>query len=420
MSEFVHRTPAETLESRQTVSEKPYSVSDSYAIDEKLEKKLLKENERRSKRRARLPLKVGAVALVLSSMSFAYWHDVDTNRTMSLESQPEITTLGDHPEQLLHETSTFYLAGFDTMNGDAFGDEVGVSIQEILPSNSESINYGNAPLDAVEIAKKIISYTEDRKLESIALAGNSLGGIVAAEVAEYIIVNSDVEVDAIMLNATPDGRQGLLPETQGDLSTMMQWLEAIPGSKYSTFARYAATLAQDNGAYTHSDGPIDTVHDFINSSNKVWAQVQEHRRPGMWLLVDQALAITNSDLDKIMHNIGEQRGNKRMPVVVSMRTKRPADDHVVDVVKSSRNICTYAENANLSCEIVYVDGAHHTSYDFNTDSFTAALTKKSEEIREEIQTEAALYAYSTYASDTLDEELPSTMNANGATPSGIH
>lgn len=396
MSEFVPSTPAETLEFRQTVSEKPLSFSDSYGIDEKYEQKLLKKNERRSRRRARLPLKLGAAALAVSSLSFTYWHDVETNRTHSIESQPEIRSVGEQTNELIKNTSTFYLAGFDTRNGDVFGERVGVSIQQIVPSTAESINYGDAPLDPVEIAKQIIGYSEDRNLDSIALAGNSLGGIVAAEVGEYIILNSDIQVEAIILNATPDGSKGLLPETQGDMATMMDSLQAVPGSKYSTFARYAATLIQDNGSYTHGDGPIDTINDFIRSSNSVWQQVQEKRRPGMWLLVDQALAITNADLEKIIKNIGEQRGEKRMPVIVSMRTLNPDDDHVVDVVESSQNICEYADEADLSCEIVYVDGAHHTSYEFDTEMFSTAIAKSAEDIKDEIQSEESQYVLENY------------------------
>lgn len=361
-------------------------------------------NERLQTRRSRLSLKFGAAALAISAINLTYWSDVDANRALSSQSQPEINTLGEPSPELLEGTPTFYLAGFDTMNGDVFGERVGMSIQEIMPGISESINYGDAPLDPTEIAKKIIGYAEAKDHASIALAGNSLGGIIAAEVGQYIVLNSDIQVEAIMLNATPDGREGLHPETQGDLSTMMQWLELIPGSEHSTYAKYAATLLQEKDSYMQSDTLIDGVNNFTDTSSRVWEQVQERRRPGMWLLVDQALAITNADLENIIQTIGEQRGEKRMPVIVSMRSQNPEDDTVVDVEKSSRAICGYAEAAKLACKIVYVKDARHTSYQFDSDAFTTGISAKAAGIKADLRDEAIEYARAKYAHHIADSD----------------
>ena len=397
MFEFAPKTPPEALRLNQTVPSNPSIDSDSTALNEKQERKIAKYIERRSKRRARLPLKLAATALAFSSLSSAYWHDVEANRTLAAESQPEIDAIGEHSFNLPSNTSTFYLAGFDTRDGVVFGDRVGVSIQEIIPSNSESIDYGDAPLDPVEIAEQIIGHTGERNLDSIALAGNSLGGIVALEVAEYIILNTDIEIETIILNATPDGSVGLRPGSQNGISAMIDWLKAVPGSRYSTYARYVATMGQENNSYIHSENPIEAVANIVETSEYVWDVVQERRRPGMWLLVDQALAVTNANVENIITNIGTQRGERRMPVIVYLRTTNPDDDQVVRVVESSENICEYAETANLSCEIVHVDGAVHTSYEFDSEAFSAGIAQRDSSIRNEIQQEAAQYALNTYS-----------------------
>jgi len=410
MSEIVRQIPVETLHSRVTVFEEQATPSESTSGEEKISqklerqiKKIERKAERKVRRRAALPAALGIAALAWSSVSFALQSDIEANRQKAAESQPEIETIGNSAELDLGDSSIFYLAGFDTKDGSVFGDRLSIAIHQIVPGENESINYGDAPLEPEEIAKKIIEYAQEKGLGSISLAGNSLGGIVSMKVAEYIILNSYLEIDAVILNATPDGSAGLRPETQSDLATMMDVLEKIKDSKYSSYARYAMTMVQESGNYIDQKAGFN-LGDFINTSNNVIEQVQEHRRPGMWLVVDQALAVTNADMKEMITNIGKQRGEKRMPVIVSMRTQNPADDTVVNVEKSSNNICEYAEKADIDCTIIEVPGAIHTSYQFDTDAFKAAVAPEAEHIKDSIASEAASYAITLYNNWALPGE----------------
>lgn len=359
------------------------------------EVKLVKQFERKQKRRTRAIATLSGAAIAFSTLSHAYWSDIETNRELSQLSQPEIRPIGEIDPLL--DSSIFYLAGFDTSNGDVFGDRVRVAIHQRVPGNDMSIDYNDAPLDPKEIAEQIISEATEQKLDSISLAGNSLGGIVSMEVARYIILNSSIQIDAIFLNATPDGSKGLRPETQSDLAAMIDVLQ-FPGAKYSKFARYAITMLQESGRYTQGDSAFENISDFLTTSNTVMGWVEESRRPGAWLLVDQASAVTNANLKDIFEDIGEQRDTRRMPVIVTMRTTNPADDTVVDVEKSSQNICDYADAAGLNCEIVLVDGATHTSYQFDTEAYTAALSANTDEFKDALEDERTQYAYTQYGS----------------------
>lgn len=362
-----------------------------------LDEKFTKTIERRHKRRLRGIATLSGAAIALSSLSFAYWQDVHANQELSLQSQPDIYTLDTENQDAVGE-SIFYFAGFDTRNGDVFGKKVGAgALHEIVAGSDMSIDYGDAPLEPTEIAKKIIAVADEKGLHTISLAGNSMGGDIAAEVAEYIITHSSLDVAAIILNSTPDGIKTLRHETQKDLSSMLSVLQAIPGSKYSTPVRWGITMAQENGRYTQGADFTENIQSFFSTGSEVWDWVSERRRPGAWLLVDQASAIMDSNLEDTLQKIGEKRGEKRMPVIITMRATNPNDDTVVDVEQASENICEYSEAALLDCFEVNVEGAIHTSYLYDSDAYRAALANHSEEITAAIEREATFSMLGRYS-----------------------
>lgn len=403
MSEFAERLASRpTSYTTEAVSETALPESQ----EEVLHAKLLKENERSIKRRMHLPVKLAAAALTLQSLWTAYNVDTYINRLEAAESEPDIKILSQEYVDPAEPSTVFYLAGFDTRNGDAFGKGVGVAIHQIVPGVDASIDYGNAPLDPEEIAKKIIRYAEQADLTNISIAGNSLGGKVAAKVAEYIVLNTYLEVTAVFTNATPADSDDLRPQAQNDLATMMGVFENLEGidAKHSTFARYAAILAQENGKFINEDGILDPGA-LWEVSGQTWERINENRVPGMWLTIDQALAISDIDLEEIMMNIGEQRGEKRMPVFVAMRTANPEDDTVVLAEQASKKICDSARKAGIVCTIVRVQDAIHTSYRFDTPIYETALAPVADPIRSDVDQEALEFALSrldTWAEENLN------------------
>lgn len=369
---------------------------------------------KRQKRRAQLHGSIACAAAVTTIVApfHAYARDVIDNKIAAAESTPTIDSIPQKsitplspeaaalldPEvtkslEALRSTSAiFYLAGFDTADGSIYGKKLSAAIHQISPGDDESINYGEAPLDSTEIGKKIIEHAERQGITRITLSGNSLGGYVALETALYIMEHSDIEVEAIINNSTPAGSEGLLPNTKRDLATMMNLLK-FPESKYSDAARAAATIAQESPRF--NDGNlVENFVDFWKVFFETQEAVQEKRRPGMWLLVDQALAINNVDLKDIIKRIGALRGEKHIPILIYMRAENPKDDTVVDVEKSGNALREYAEEADIQFEIAYVEGQRHTSYDFNSDAFAEALAVNglAQRAREGIASERTYYA----------------------------
>ncbi len=375
-------------------------ITDEHALHgDEYDPAIAKIIEKKYKRHSRLNrlLAGTAIATTLLAPVDVFYADVRANKAQAALSTPELDQIiGADTEAQPDDSALFYLAGFDTTNGSVFGERVGIAYHQITPGKDISVDYGDAPLDPEEIGKKIITYSDENNVDEISLAGNSLGGIVTFSVVEYIIENSDIQVKAVYPNATPDGTKGLKPQTKEDLSSMLSWVNAIDGAKYSNYVRYAATMGQGVDRFTHGDSIFENVEDFINVSNETIDLIQEKRRPGMWLLVDQALALSNADLKNIITKIGSMREDKYMPVIAVSRTANPDDDTVVDVEMSSENICMYATEAGLECTISYVEGASHTSWDYDTDAYTKALAVNAEEIKDSIEREELRYNLAQY------------------------
>lgn len=410
MFEYAPTLPVKTEHSRTSASLDQAPARETLNNGPDLDPKQLKKFERKMRRRERAVAWLSGLAIVSSSISFGYNSDVLANQERASISQPTIETINDAN----NDSSIFYLAGFDTRDGTVYGDRLSIALHQFIEGSDESINYGDAPLEPEEIAKKIIEHAENQNLSKVSLSGNSLGGIVAMKAAEYIIANSTIEVESIVLNATPDGSAGLLSETKGDLAMMMEALEKIPNSKYSSFARYVMTLAQEKDRFIHEDTLWDAITSFSETSDTVLEQIKERRRPGMWLIVDQALAIINANMKDSLMNIGKLRDEKRMPVIVIMRTQNPMDDSVVDVETSSKNICEYAKDANLDCTIILIPHASHTSYDFDSEQYSLAIAPHTEEITRAIDREKSAFAISRFGgylnADRIERELATTSS----------
>lgn len=361
---------------------------------------LQKEVERLGKRHTRLNRFMAGFALtaVLTSPVNVYMNDVRANQHTAALSTPEIDPIQNSVEHepTFSDVPIFYLAGFDTPNGGVFGEKLSIALHQIRPGEDFSIDYGNAPLSFEEIATQIVDEATETGIDTISLAGNSQGGIAATEVAKIIVRDSDIQVEALYLNATPTGLETLRPETRENYDKLMLLLQ-LPDSEYSSFARYAATMAQGIERFTNGDSLFENIDDFVKVSNETIELIQEKQRPGMWLIADQAHAIINADIEGSLSSIGEVRGEKRMPYIVTMRPKNPLDDTVVDVEKASDAICNYADNADLQCKIVLVENSPHTSWDFNTDAFTEAIASNREEIVEGINYEDIAFSMSRSA-----------------------
>lgn len=354
-----------------------------------------------TRRRQKLLLGINAVALATSATLSAYWGDVATNHEKAATSTASITTIG---ESLQHHdsTATIFFDGFNALSADYLAAEMGPSVQQITDGKLMSVSYGNAPLEPEKIADKIIDIAHAQHLDSVSLYGYSLGGIIGTEVAADIIDKSDLRVDAIYLNLTPDGSKGLLPERQEEINAM-ELIGSLPGAKYSNYLRFAGTMLSEADSYTQG-APIDNWNNFQAAWQLADKEIKEEQRPGFWLLIDQVLAISNANLNKNFQTIGHERDTKPMPVVVYLGTARPGFDDTVNTAESSDNICMYASRADLQCYVYNVPGAHHAEYFDSVTAYNTTLGAARDDLRNRIDRETKSFALGQHSVDAVAAE----------------
>lgn len=356
-----------------------------------------------TKRRQKLLLGLNAVALATATATSAYWGDVATNHEKASTSTATITTVGE--SQHHHDTNaTVFFDGFNALSADYLATEMGPSVQQITDGKLMSVSYGNAPLEPEKIADKIIDLAHAQHLDSISLYGYSLGGIIGTEVAADIVSKSDLRIDAIYLNLTPDGAQGLLLERQEEINAM-EAIGSLPGAKYSNYLRFAGTMLADADSYTHGPSAVDNWNNFQEAWQLADKEIKEEQRPGFWLLVDQVLAISNANLNKNFQTIGHERENKKqMPVIVYLGTARPGFDNTVNTAESSESICTHAAQAGLQCYIYNVPGAQHAEYFDSVAAYNRTLALAQDDLKARIGREVASLTFNEQATDAVAAE----------------
>jgi hypothetical protein len=346
--------------------------------------------ERAAKSWERLPLRLAALALSVSTLSFGYTSDVEANKQRAAESLPEIVTLIEADDPSI-STGVVYLGGFDTVSGDRMAEEIGPALSQILPGDIVSIRKGGSIRDPELLGQQIIAYADEKDFTSISLAGNSMDGITMAEIGDYITHNSNLPVDAIVTNESPSGYDGLKPQSQSDLEMLLSAVTMLKDSEYSTYAKYIVTMIQGIPRFTQSNSFWENANNFAAVSDETWQDIVTGRRSPMWQVTRQAWALKDSDLEATIHHIGELDINTKRPAFIVMRTTNKDDDLVVDVEKSANDICTYAYNAELNCTIVMIDGVHHTSFNFDTEAYTNALANQ-DDIAHQLSLEDGRYA----------------------------
>jgi hypothetical protein len=333
----------------------------------------------------------GIATFMLSfiALTQAYNTDVAANKEAAEESAPQmiLTT-----EDSAHPTdANFYLGGFDTTGGNSIAQDVGPAINQIVPGDNVAIHTGESIRDPQLLGNTIVDYSEEEGYETISLIGNSMDGITMAEVADYISYNSDLPVKTVVMNESPNGYEGLKPEGQTNLEWLLGFVSSVKDSEYSTYAKYLVTMVQGIPRFTQDENPLTNVNNFFKVSDETWQDIVTGRRSPMWQVTRQAWALKDSNLQATISHLGQLDPKKMRPTFILARTTNPDDDTLVNVDTSTKATEQYLKDAKLDYDIVYVDGVHHTSYNYDKEAYGKAFSNQTV-ITNKIATEQARYA----------------------------
>ncbi|MBK0417702.1 alpha/beta hydrolase [Leucobacter sp. CSA1] len=328
--------------------------------------------ERKARRRRRRLITVQTLLLVLITLVWAYQTDVRANLEKREAAEISVNVHGEPADPAHDSSAVVFFDGFGTYDADHLSDTLAAGYKEILDGETWSVSYGNAPLASERIGELILDLAHERGVTDLALVGYSMGGIIDLEVAAYLAGSPEVTVRNITLVSTPDGLDGLRPHQKKELE-FAQTFARVPGAQYSTFLRFIGEVYFMRDRY--SDGDLGTrASNFVEVLGIAKDYVGRPRLPGTWLLVDQAFAIANADLDGALRTIAEEsRMVEPLPTVLYLGTAPPGRDYMVNDEVSSKRICRYAALYGISCEIRDVPGAVHTMPERTADAYRATF-----------------------------------------------
>lgn len=331
----------------------------------------------------------GAVAMATTlAIALPYSYDVGINRLKETYDEPRIKILVDTPEGISDSGSfTYNINGIDTSNADEMTIDLAPAFQQVSPDRMKSIDFENARLKINTLANKIMVDALKAGKEKISLVGNSTGGIIVLMVALEIIKKSDLKIETIYLYETPDGFDGLKAGSKKDLAMLMDTVANFPGSEDSNYIRDILTVATEKSSYTHGDTMFE---DLVNMDWKAFFEVfgesidktRNQERPRMDTLIKQGFILANANPEAIIKEIGELRGKKYMPTVVTIMSD-PQKATVVDTLKSTKQIKEYLYEADINTFSIVVDSKtqRHTSYNFDVESNARGVAPRVDEIK---------------------------------------
>jgi hypothetical protein len=351
-----------------------YAEDTSQAKLDRYDRKLQKRVERRGRRNF---VAVSALAGVALTQSM-YWADVRHNEEIEANAEIDIEVFLDPLDPENNDTAFIFFNGFGENDADLPAEYFGPAMQQFVADGEVwSIGYGNAPLIESNIADKIIERATERGIKWFSVFGNSAGGNISIRTIEYILERSDLQLEAIVPDAMPDGDKGIRQEQREAKKILMTVADIVPGATHSSWMRFIGEMVMRRGNYDSGD-PIQRLEDFSETVGIVAEALEEERLPSTWLMIDQVLAVSNSKLEQRFAHIAELTEGSLKPVVIYLGNE---NDRVIKTEMSSENVCTYAESAGLECLIYNIPGAVHNRPEIATDEYVEAISEASPDIQ---------------------------------------
>lgn len=337
---------------------------------------LTKTAEKRRSRKLFLKA-IGAIAVATCLSSAA---NINHNYEVAASNAATIDFRGEALEETNNDTAIVFVDGFGTNDADSLIQSVGKPIQEILDGQMWSVNYGNAPLNIDAITNGITDMSKEHNVDTIHFVGYSAGGNIALTTYESVQEKSDLQISSFTGISMPDGIEGLKPNKRNEGTQFAEMISTVPWLAYYDPVRFIGEMNNRQNQFTHKDNPIETVAAFTDAAVDVYNHMNSAQAPGTWLLFDQWLAIENAHPEERITKIGQDNSQPK-PVFSYFGTEKPGSDYMVDDDLSGKNICSYAENVDITCFKYDVPGAIHTRHDLTVEEYAATFNEAKDDIQ---------------------------------------
>lgn len=309
------------------------------------------EPEKRAKRRERLQVIPGSVAVVAALF---YWGDVHSNYTEAQTSVPSVDVFYE-PEQPT-DSVTIFFPGMGENDGWRLASLQGPVTNHVLNDEWWSMNYGNAFLNEEKMSEKILALMKERGKHTASIYGYSAGGVISLETIVPTLEESNIRLESIWLDSVPVGSNGIQPEQQELRDFMLSVVDVAPSAQYSSVVRYLGEMAFRSDQFL--SGGYNNEK-FWKVSNFVTEGLEDGRIAGTWLVIDQVLTASHGDVEDSLKKIAKLTQDEPDPLVVSFATAEPGRDRIVNSTGSSKNTCLYSNELGFPCFRYDIPGAVH-------------------------------------------------------------
>ncbi|WP_280435960.1 alpha/beta hydrolase [Nocardia carnea] len=282
--------------------------------------------------RTRLALLRVAVLLMIALLAFAqYWeHDVAPERQRLARTEPALLPVAGPAIPGLRDTAVVDFVGLGGLNAS----DTAAALPALREMGSVwAIRYDNRGIDTEVIAELVIRAAVMSGVRNIVLAGHSMGGVIALEVARHIHTGSDRRLLAVLLDCTPLDLDAVRPESRGLGEDMVRWMGWLPGARESRGLRIAVET------YARRERFLDYTGVPGIRLNQLGAAVEQVLRDKIFnadaasngLIESQFLAIVAGGATDDLRQLARAARGKPRPAVVFVRPYDATRDRVVDV-----------------------------------------------------------------------------------------
>lgn len=322
----------------------------------------------KAKARAQWLMKVrrAATNTALTSLMIATPSIADTSLNKTVEASSEISIDvydGSAEDENNNNRAIVSIAGYRSRNADKVDKYLGSAVQSIYDAQRWGVNIGTAPLIEEKIGKELIETAEERGVDTLAFATDSLGGLVEINTVNYITEHSDLIVELKVENAMPHNLRGLEPSARQGYEGM-ELITAIPDFEYWTPARIALGLWFEKGEMRDFESTVSTTTETIK-------EILLNEAPALSTETEKLFLLETTDIDEHYRLLNEYRHEKQAPVTLQLGAF--GRDYMVDDTYSMRETCNDAGKAGLECIKADVEGAIHSRLDINNENYTKTI-----------------------------------------------
>ncbi|MGW2663372.1 alpha/beta fold hydrolase [Nocardia tengchongensis] len=282
-------------------------------------------------RRARLlALRLTLVPLVALGAFAEYMGlDVLPEQDRLARTEPSVLPIAGPSDLQATGTAVFDLVGLGVLDA---GDTA-----RALPSLSRlgsvwAVRYDNSGIDTKVISDLIVKVTDAAQVSDVVLAGHSMGGVIALEIAKHLHQDSGGKrVRAVLLDCTPVDLNAVRPESRDQGEEMLRWMGWVPGARESRMLRLAVEVYARHDRFVGGRYVIRGAEFRRAVDDVLRSKILNTDAASNGLIEAQFKAIVAGGAVDDLRALAKPAAGKPRPAIVFIRPHNPYDDPVVDV-----------------------------------------------------------------------------------------